>query len=1582
MLWSRTFRFFLVLVAAFLAATASAYEPSATTPYTFTGCAVCGTYSNERVGDGNFHQEGCGQSGPPLYFCDCSIGYAATEMLKPPVLRVVEGTNNIEVEYWARNIYCNPPADGGNIHEPNAVSYRILIVPLDPVTLASGSVLHTIAPYWEHGKVTLTNLSPACQLYRAIYLVDTTFGVTYAVSSNVVGATGSSVGGGASCLLDMGSCPGWKGPAPSFGVSPAVGKPINVGSGNMYYSEPLFTISGPGASALQFELSYNSRETNVGALGPGFTHPFDQRLTTLGSHRLQRGSDGLRALWVLENHPPTGQIRRSVYPGDGAGTMTQGTTLAARSLDGSVTEFNTSTGRWMRASDRWGNAITGTYTGSDLTTITDALGRTLTLTYTSGQLVSVTDTDGNVWRFAFDGSNRLEKVFDPLHTGATPWRQYTWVTYAAGKPAVLAKVTDDSGAVLEAHQYDAQGRAISSWSGDTVGTPPSPGPNARDLVTLSYDTTTQTTVTSTIDSGTPVTQSTVYTLKAGAGRFLATSIVGTCVSCGATEDAVAYTFDDANHPLSRIAGAGAEQVETRYAYDANGMVTSMTEAYGTTNERTTSYAYGESDWPSFVTSLTETSVAKPGQSTVTSSSWNAAETQLTRSVSGYLTSEDPSPTVYTTVTTYDAKHRMTQVNGPVTNEQTSWSYYGDSDANLNRRGRLETVIVKTTATGTLVTSYDEYDVYGTPKLETDPNQVELRRTLDARGRTLTARSVQPSGDPNEPADYVTAWAYDSRDRLTAVTLPLANQLTYAYEEGTNRVLQTIRVDALANQRERMVYTLNTVGDKTSESYEECTTPAALCGSWTVRKSDAFTYDSNGRLTTIEHPDATTATYDYDTRGNLASVKDERHTEPNTIYAYDALNRLTSVTQTRASGGNVVTEYDYDSRNNLTTVTDPNGNITSYTFDDFGRMRTQVSPVTGTTTYGYDAAGNLQSVVDANGASTTRTYDLANRPLTATSARSGQVNEVVTWGYDDPTSGYYGLGRLTSMVDPAGVTTYKYDRRGLVRADGRLPGTCRSSPFSCTSLRSALTTSYGHDANGNRTSVQYGPSGYPPQNSVMYAYDFGDRPSSATSGTTALITSASYLPFGPVRELVFGNGTTQTFTRDNRYFPLTTVVMAGAVTLASYDYANDGAGNVTEIHDLQDATRNRDFGYDDLNRLTTATGGASLWGAGSYSYDAMGNLLSSTLGSVTTTFAYSGITPKLTSVTRSGQTPVSVTYDDAGNELQGENLQSISPRNLVRSILTPAIRAEYKYDGRGVRMETRLYPAGGGDWTSMIRHAYTPELRPLARHEYANVWGLPSLIQVTSYVWFGDRPIAQIDVTSQTTRYTAADHLGTPFLQTDATGTVAWRAESDPYGAIFEMRTGSEATQPLRLPGQEVVNGVTERYNIFRWYRAGWGRYTQPDPLGRHDRRYPVMRGSQPASQRPGTRPVAIAADGLPIESNGLGAAVNTYAYAEGSPLMLTDPLGLSSWCVVYSIFGMQADYKQDPLKPWGQTFKGCLYGGICGNFNMAAKVYKRPGCRCDNFCVFKYDEVTGKRESKFYCFPFPIEDMPGPLLNF
>jgi RHS repeat-associated protein len=129
--------------------------------------------------------------------------------------------------------------------------------------------------------------------------------------------------------------------------------------------------------------------------------------------------------------------------------------------------------------------------------------------------------------------------------------------------------------------------------------------------------------------------------------------------------------------------------------------------------------------------------------------------------------------------------------------------------------------------------------------------------------------------------------------------------------------------------------------------------------------------------------------------------------------------------------------------------------------------------------------------------------------------------------------------------------------------------------------------------------------------------------------------------------------------------------------------------------------------------------------------------------------------------------------------------------------------------------------------------YSPEGQLLAETELTSG---PAPAIAHEYIWFAGRPVAQVEA-SGATFWTVADHLGTPLLQTNATGTIVWRAEYEPYGRVFSLRT-PDRHQPLRLPGQEAeqlelgANGATERfYNVFRWYRFGWSRYTQLDPLG-------------------------------------------------------------------------------------------------------------------------------------------------------
>lgn len=106
----------------------------------------------------------------------------------------------------------------------------------------------------------------------------------------------------------------------------------------------------------------------------------------------------------------------------------------------------------------------------------------------------------------------------------------------------------------------------------------------------------------------------------------------------------------------------------------------------------------------------------------------------------------------------------------------------------------------------------------------------------------------------------------------------------------------------------------------------------------------------------------------------------------------------------------------------------------------------------------------------------------------------------------------------------------------------------------------------------------------------------------------------------------------------------------------------------------------------------------------------------------------------------------------------------------------------------------------------------------------------------------------------------ADHLNTPRLVTDATGTTVWRwDQQEPFGNNVpdENPSGLGAFDlPLRLPGQYFDKETNLTYNYYRDYDPAIGRYIHSDPVG-------------------------------------IAAGLNTYAYVDGDPLQYSDPLGLA-----------------------------------------------------------------------------------------
>jgi RHS repeat-associated protein len=208
-------------------------------------------------------------------------------------------------------------------------------------------------------------------------------------------------------------------------------------------------------------------------------------------------------------------------------------------------------------------------------------------------------------------------------------------------------------------------------------------------------------------------------------------------------------------------------------------------------------------------------------------------------------------------------------------------------------------------------------------------------------------------------------------------------------------------------------------------------------------STAATYDSVGRMVTLDSPDMGLTQYNYDAFGNLGSkvtarlrAKNEAITYQYTanrlqqitypeslpvIYTYGdstetgllGFNRAGRVKQEQSEAG--IKSYQYDSLGNVSEEAwslnridhSPGDNARtatmSYTYDSFARLQQLVMPGASNevVAYGYDHGGNVTTAIGTN-------------------KNGGVTNYLLNIGYDE-------FEQRTSMVAGNGVkTTYTYD----------------------------------------------------------------------------------------------------------------------------------------------------------------------------------------------------------------------------------------------------------------------------------------------------------------------------------------------------------------------------------------------------------------------------------------------------------------------------------------------------------------------------------------------------------------------------
>jgi RHS repeat-associated protein len=1211
-----------------------------------------------------------------------------------------------------------------------------------------------------------------------------------------------------------------------------VGGPIDVATGRMWYGNADLRLGG--AFPIALERSYRSDREDDGPLGVGWRHSYMTRLEIGSGWYNLHDPEGRVIPFGLAGPPsavapaPNRHARLSLASITGGYRLTDPVSVTTYDFD--------SAGKLTAITNRDGLTQTLIYSGGLLQNVADPHGRTLTFAYTNNRLDSVTANPGGiVVDYTVNNTQaRLESVADPL--GQAEVYAYTdpYDTHN------LTAVTDPLGHLVEEHTYNASGRVTDFTRADDVG-----------KLHLDYSSETETTVTSYISMSPPETASSTYSYDPV--WKVVTAIAGPACECNGGDESRSFTWDTWLNKLTETDGLGrvtkyeyytftdGEPVGSGSSY-TRGTVKAMTEAFGTPDARTTTFHYGSGDAGFHLTQMVRASVADPGRTATTTYDLDAASKRVLHEIrSGWL--EPGVSATYTTALTYQFGQVAT-VDGPRTDvaDVTSMTFYPASAPSIFDRGLPYQRIDAVGNTST----YQSYNIFGQPTVVVDPNGVVTTFVFDDKGRleTTTIQGTPP---------YTTTTMYDTADRLTDVVKPAGNRVAYAYDDA-NRLLTTTLEDASANERERVLTVYDLRGLRRSEEAQRCETPAAPCTTWTTKRSESFVYDDYGRLAQTIHPDTTFVEHGYDEAGNLTSIKDEAHTNPNTIYGYDSFNRLVTVTQA-LDEDTITTTYVYDEHDNLTSVTDPEGNLTVYTPDDFRRTRVVASAATGTTTYTNDPAGNVKTITRSSGRAIGRMYDAANRLVEETAG--GEPLKLWVWD-----QGTYGRGRLSSAgrhnQDDKLFKTYAYDRRGNVVQ---------------------LETEYGevwhqltfaYDANGNESSISL-EDGSSVDVQLSFQYDPSDRVTSATAdGVTWFMRNATHRPFGPIVSYRFGSElpmATVLRDYDQRYrLHQLSVSQTGYGTVLNRTYSYADGLNLTGWTD----SRNLSLDYDDLSRLRLASD--SLGTTWSFTYDTIGNRRAKTVtGPSPESWAYhylpngtSHNTPLLEEQIDSTRTmPVVHDADGAVTELRQETGEGGS--DLIVSMgytqdmtleahTEEGVASTYRYDTDGYLV--RVLRQDDSEYQD-ARLVYDHRGRLLAiLHNEA--WQE----QNRTFVYADGQPIGLILGTpeSQTVHEIVSDHLGTPVIYFRDTAHYA-RIWYSPFGELTDVEEVGGGAPPidLRFPGQldltSTVSNWPTYYNIHRWYLPDWGRYTQADPVG-------------------------------------LSRSFNLFGYARQNPLQFSDPFGL------------------------------------------------------------------------------------------
>lgn len=709
---------------------------------------------------------------------------------------------------------------------------------------------------------------------------------------------------------------------------------------------------------------------------------------------------------------------------------------------------------------------------------------------------------------------------------------------------------------------------------------------------------------------------------------------------------------------------------------------------------------------------------------------------------------------------------------------------------------------------------------------------------DRNGNTATFTYTDSNSDnsPREFLDYIT----DSEGRQTLTIDRYAKGGNYDYIDPNGNVASGTgltnpdiidQVQSITDISGRTIEFLYNVQGEMAQMTDGFGTPVA--------KTYEFAYDmtqgnKNVKLVSVTDPDGNTTHLTYYTAPQDPKFKWSLET------ITDPMNRSTGFAYSEPSGGGI-----------QTVVTDPKGNATTYLMDTSGRPVQSANALNQVTKLAWDSDNNVTSLTEPNGAQSTWTYDPdTGYPLTKHDAQANHDGTAgTTYAYQTSLSGHVAslIGELTPQQR---LWTFGYDANGNVtsvtRPLGNVSGAAAGSyttRYTYDSFGDQLTST---DANGNTTGYSgFDPTGYPtditdpacyaqrqasPQatcKSAVYSYDARGNVLSVTDPLQQGTATYAYDVFGrPLSSTVPETSTESITTPAPLYDGDDNITQSttpdGAVTTYSYDADGELTSKATPPDTSSMPSPTATFTYDADGNLATETAPD-------------GNVSGAPAGSFTTAYGYDA-TSELTSVTSPLGGVTKYGYDSAGNKTSvtdPDGNQTQSQYNLNHQVTQTANAAgnttqtAYDLDGDVVSTtdqngNTTLYTL---DADGQVTQQQVPAQAP----------GAPVTYDTTQYTYDQDGNQTQVvsprgvasgiaNAYTTQTEYTADNQVSAVLTQ---------YLPGDPvYGTPAQTSYSYDADGRLTSVTAPASNGSSSAPNVtsYQYLDNGWVKQST-DPTG-------------------------------------------------------------------------------------------------------------------------------------------------------